>query len=126
MVFISEESRNRPLETTRPIPQATELPPSEDNWDDDNENSKAKPYVIPGLSREAEVKEEGDNKDKAFRIKSNIEIQAMQPAQRKKYYKELAERARNKMMPELTHKTRTIKLHFSLFNSLINLIVFQR
>ena len=113
IIIILEESRNRPaVDVNRPAIQRTELPPSSENWDDESEASKANPYIIPGLDRsKKEVKEEDNEnpKEKRFHIKSNIEIQCMQPAERKKYYKELADRARNKEMPDLTHKTRTIK-----------------
>ena len=111
MIIITEDSRNRPaVDANQSVIQRTELPPSSENWDDESETSNSNPYIIPGLDRsKKEVKEEDNETNKLFRFKSNIEIQCMQPAERKKYYKELNERARNNKMSDLTHKTITIK-----------------
>ena len=91
--------------------QRSDIPiSSAENWD---EEEKSTTYVIPGLVRFDQEKndnksdEEEDKKDKPFAIKTPIQIQCMKPSDRKKYYKELAEKAKANELPVLKSELRS-------------------
>jgi len=74
-----------------------EYPISSEDWDQEVDKDKVKPYVIPGLiDKTDEEKEEEDKTNTSF--KTNIEIQCMKPAERKKYYKEMVEKTKERML----------------------------
>ncbi|XP_054158138.1 uncharacterized protein LOC128956424 [Oppia nitens] len=112
-----EETRTyRQSAANRPIVNRTEVFNSEDNWEHDSD-SRPKAYVIPGLMTDEEKKKDGnfdvnDKSDdkkgedkKPYAMKSNIEIQSMKPAERRKYYKEMCEMTKLNQMADKTEQT---------------------
>ncbi len=67
---------------------------SSEDWD--QEVDKVKPYVIPGLIDKTDEEKEKEDINTSF--KTNIEIQCMKPAERKKYYKQMVEKTKEKML----------------------------
>lgn len=68
-----------------------------DDWDN-QPDPKVKNYVLPGFRINSDQEE--DQKDSEFRVKTQLEIQALKPAQRKAYYNQLVERTKNKAAVE--------------------------
>jgi len=97
----AEDSRNRTLPkiTSAPIHRTLNLA-SSDDWD--IQIDREQPYVIPGLTDQTEESDE--------KFKTNIEIQCMKPSERKKYYKLMVEKAKEKLS-EQDQNSRSLSLY---------------
>jgi hypothetical protein len=108
VVFINisrtpEETRNRPVALNRPAITRPLVPTSTDDWDAQIDRSKAKTYIMPGLSLDGDDSASNDDKSddqKPYQIKSNVQVQCMKPAARKKYYEELRDSAKLRQLEE--------------------------
>jgi hypothetical protein len=76
-----------------------ENPISSEDWDQEVDSDKVKPYIIPGLIDKTDDEKEREDKTNTS-FKTNIEIQCMKPAERKKYYKEMVEKTKEKIKEE--------------------------
>ena len=60
-----------------------------------------------------------DGEEKPFQILTQIQIQCLRPSERKKYYKELAEKAKSKELPEMKSEQRFSFITYPIKHSII-------